>query len=60
MQNKRNETRPSSEGLTTKEYAARKLVKEQTVRKRYCQKGSYFGAVPVKLCNGRLAWPGDE
>lgn len=41
---------------TTNEYAAEKLVKPQTVRKRYNQTGSYFGDVPVKAPNGRLHW----
>ena len=52
--------RPS--GVPTATYAKRKLVKPQTVRKRYSQTGSYFGTVPRKLESGRLEWPaeGDE
>jgi hypothetical protein len=32
-------------------------VKSQSVLKRYSQTGSYFGILPVKLPNRRLAWP---
>jgi len=45
---------------TTAEHAARNLVKPQTVLKRYCETGSYYGIVPEKLPNGRLAWPKPE
>jgi len=41
----------------TNEFAKEYLVKPQTVLKRFSQTGSYFGVVPVKLPNGRLAWP---
>lgn len=41
----------------TKTFAARNHIEEQTARKRYSQTGSYFGVVPEKLANGRLAWP---
>lgn len=41
----------------TKTFAARNHIEEQTARKRYSQTGSYFGIVPEKLANGRLAWP---
>ena len=43
--------------LDTDEFGARNRVKGQTVRARYCRTGSYFGVVPKKLANGRLAWP---
>ncbi len=42
---------------TTREFAKSNLVEMQTVLKRLCQTGSYFGVVPRKLPNGRLAWP---
>ena len=42
---------------TTAEFAAKNLVKPQTVRKQLCQTGSYFGTKPKKLVNGRLSWP---
>jgi len=42
---------------TTREYANKHLVQPQTVLKRLCETGSYFGVVPRKLPNGRLAWP---
>ena len=44
----------------TDEFADDQLVKAQSVRKRYSQTGSYFGVKPVKLSNGRLAWPSKE
>ena len=40
---------------TTAEFAAKNLVKPQTVRKQLCQTGSYFGTKPKKLVNGRLS-----
>ena len=44
--------------LTTSQFASEFLVKPQTILKRYCQTGSYFGIVPqAKLPNGRLVWP---
>ena len=45
--------------LTTAEFAASRLVLPQSVRKRLCQTGSYFGIRPIKLPNGRLSWPSD-
>lgn len=42
---------------TTAEFAVKYLVKPNSVRTRYCLTGSYFGIVPKKLPNGRLAWP---
>ena len=43
--------------LGTDEFAALNHVKPQTVRARYCKTGSYFGVRPLKLANGRTAWP---
>lgn len=45
--------------LTTEEFAAFIQIKSQSIRKRYCQTGSYFGVRPVKLPNGKLRWPSD-
>ena len=42
---------------TTRDFAESRLVKSQTVLKRLCETGSYYGVVPKKLPNGRLAWP---
>ena len=41
----------------TEAFAKKYLVKPQTVLKRHCETGSYFGIVPTKLPNGRLMWP---
>lgn len=43
--------------LDTDTFAARNQVKAQSVRVRVCRTGSYFGIRPLKLANGRLAWP---
>lgn len=43
--------------LDTEQFAALNKVSAQGVRKRYCETRSYFGVVPKKLANGRLAWP---
>jgi hypothetical protein len=43
--------------LDTERFAELNQVKSQTIRKRYCETGSYFGVKPKKLMNGRLAWP---
>lgn len=43
--------------LNTSEFAALNMVKAQSVRARVCRFGSYFGVKPVKLLNGRAAWP---
>ena len=42
---------------STEAFAAMHLVRPQSVRSRYCRKGSYFGVRPRKLPNGRLLWP---
>ncbi|QKS27746.1 MAG: hypothetical protein FAZ92_00246 [Accumulibacter sp.] len=39
------------------QFAALNQVKGQSVRSRICRTGSYFGVVPRKLANGRLAFP---
>ena len=43
--------------LSAEQFAALNQVKSQSVRARLCRTGSYFGVVPLKLANGRLAWP---
>lgn len=43
--------------LDTDEFADLQRVKGQSVRARVCRTGSYFGVRPLKLANGRLAWP---
>jgi hypothetical protein len=46
--------------LTTEQFATLLQLNPQTLRKRLSQTGSYFGARPVKLPNGRLLWPADS
>lgn len=46
-------------GINTEEFAARNLVKPESVVARLCRTGSYFGVRPEKLANGRLLWPND-
>lgn len=43
--------------LSCEQFAAINQVKAQSVRARYCRTGSYFGIRPLKLANGRLAFP---
>lgn len=43
--------------LSAEQFAALNQVKPQSVRARLCRTGSYFGIVPRKLMNGRLAFP---
>lgn len=53
-----NSTAPQSEfPLSCDEFARLNQVKAQTVRVRLCKTGSYFGVRPLKLANGRLAFP---
>lgn len=42
---------------STEELARFLALRPQSIRKRYSQTGSYFGIVPIKLLNNRLAWP---
>lgn len=46
-------------GLTTAQFAALIAVQVQTIYKRHCQTGSYFGVIPQVLRNRRLLWPLD-
>ena len=39
------------------QFAAINQVAAQSVRARICRTGSYFGIRPLKLANGRLAFP---
>lgn len=43
--------------LDTEQFGKLNQVKGQTVRKRLCETGSYFGVIPRKLLNRRLVWP---
>lgn len=43
--------------LSTSEFASMNMVKAQSVRARVTRFGSYFGVLPLKLVNGRTAWP---
>lgn len=43
--------------LSAEQFASLNQVKSQSVRARLCRTGSYFGVQPLKLANGRLAWP---
>lgn len=51
---------PDGRRLTTAELAAALSLREQSIRKRLWQTGSYFGVRPVKLPNGKLRWPSDS
>ena len=50
----------NSRKLTTAELATALSMREQSIRKRLSQTGSYFGLRPVKLPSGRLQWPADS
>lgn len=50
----------NSAGLTTLQLANALSLREQSIRKRYSQTGSYFDLRPLKLPNGRLRWPMDS
>jgi hypothetical protein len=43
--------------LSCADFAAGNQVKAQSVRARICRTGSYFGVRPIKLANGKLAFP---
>lgn len=47
----------SSPRVSTEVFAARNHVKPETVIKRRCETGSYYGALARKLANNRLDWP---
>lgn len=48
-----------SDYIRTEEAARRLGVAAQTLRKRLCQHGHYFGLKPCKLPSRRLLWPVD-
>jgi hypothetical protein len=48
---------PHKFALSTDAFAARQQVQPQSVRSAVCRTGHYFGVRPLKLANGRLAWP---
>ncbi len=48
---------PQKYDLSAEQFAALNQVIAQSVRARLCRTGSYFGIRPVKLANGRLAFP---
>lgn len=50
---------PRSRPITTEELAALLSIRPQSIRKRYCQTGTYFTLRPTKMPNGRLLWPAD-
>ena len=52
-----NDTSSIKYDLSAEQFAALNQVKAQSVRARLCRTGSYFGVRPVKLANGRLAFP---
>ncbi len=52
-----NQSAPKKYELSCERFAALNQVKPQSVRARICKTGSYFGVVPRKLANGRLAFP---
>jgi len=45
--------------LTTEELAITLAMSPQSIRKRFCLTGEYFGVRPIKMPNGRLFWPSD-
>jgi len=45
--------------ISTEEFAARAMVKPESIRVHYSKRGSYCGVIPTKLKNGRLLWPDD-
>lgn len=51
------EKNPPEFDQSCEQFAAFNQVKAQSVRARICRFGNYFGVVPRKLANGRLAFP---
>ena len=52
-----NITPPQTFDLSCQAFALLNQVKPQSVRARIYRTGEYFGVVPVRLANGRLAFP---
>ena len=42
---------------TTFQFAEINGIKAETVLKRHCVTGSYYGVIPQKKPNGHLMWP---
>ena len=55
-----NVTVPQSFDLSCQAFALLNQVQPQTVRARIYRTGEYFGVVPAKLANGRLAFPNTQ
>ena len=53
----RNDAPLAARTLSTELAAAALHIKAQTLRAALCRDGHYFGIRPVKLANGRLAFP---
>jgi hypothetical protein len=51
---------PIEFALSTKQFAEINMVKPESIHSRLCRFGSYFGIMPVKLANGRMAWPQEQ
>lgn len=52
-----NQSTPVKYDQSSDQFAAMNQVKAQSVRARLCRFGHYFGVSPIKLANGRLAFP---
>lgn len=51
---------PQTFDLSCQAFALLNQVRAQTVRARIYRTGEYFGVVPVRLANGRLAFPNTQ
>lgn len=45
--------------FTTATLSSALTMRPQSIRKRLCETGEYYGLRPTKLPNGRLLWPAD-
>lgn len=45
---------------STKAFSAQLGIKQESIHARLSQFGSYYGVIPTKLPNGRLAWPAGD
>lgn len=46
--------------MTTNELAKALGLSPESLRQAHSKAGNYYGLVPLKLPNGRLAWPDDS
>jgi hypothetical protein len=46
--------------MNTQQLAAALNLKQQSIRKRLSETGTYYCLRPIKLPNGRLRWPADS